>query len=158
MGEFYYSEKVEGEPSEVWKIYSNVEGWKEWDHDIKQSSLNEPSKGLSNGVKGKIETRFGMNAEFTVIQAENNSDVASYSYVVETMFLKAVFSFEARKLSSSQEVGNTNQSENKMMQIKHGAVYSGFMGGIVSWATDKLTQQALVDAITIIKNRINQPI
>ncbi len=54
-------------PTEVWRIWSDVNSWPEWNPDMKESRLNGP---LAVGTTGMIDTRSGGKHDVVVTHFE----------------------------------------------------------------------------------------
>jgi len=54
-------------PAEVWKVWSDVANWPEWNPDIVSSSLNGP---LAAGTTGTLQTRSGGKHDVVVTKVE----------------------------------------------------------------------------------------
>ena len=55
-------------PADVWRVWSDVNTWPEWNPDMKQSRLDGP---LRLGTTGMINTRSGGKHEVVVTQLED---------------------------------------------------------------------------------------
>jgi hypothetical protein len=86
MWTFEYSHPTTAEPEAVWRLWSNVARWPEWDSDLETVSLDgEFAAGATGSLKPK-----GMDAfPFTVTRAE-----AGRGYSDETPLPGAVLRFD----------------------------------------------------------------
>jgi hypothetical protein len=55
-------------PAEIWRIWSDVNTWPEWNPDMKESRLDGP---LEVGTRGMINTRSGGKHDVVVTQFED---------------------------------------------------------------------------------------
>lgn len=72
---FWYTLETEAPAEEIWKIWTAVENWKNWDSGLKDAHLDSPSFQL--GSKGRITSLEGRVSKFTLIQFEEG---VSYTF------------------------------------------------------------------------------
>jgi len=60
--------ETKASPAQVWRIWSDVNRWPEWNPDMKESQLNGP---LRAGTTGMIDTRSGGKHDVVVTQFED---------------------------------------------------------------------------------------
>jgi uncharacterized protein YndB with AHSA1/START domain len=62
------SHDTKASPAEVWRVWSDVNTWPEWNPDMKESKLDGP---LQLGTTGMINTRSGGKHDVVVTQFED---------------------------------------------------------------------------------------
>jgi Polyketide cyclase / dehydrase and lipid transport len=62
------SQETSASPSAVWRVWSDVNHWPEWNPDMKESRLDGP---LKLGATGMIDTRSGGRHDVVVTQYED---------------------------------------------------------------------------------------
>src|SRR2546428_5653630 len=62
------SRRTKAAPARVWRVWSDVNTWREWNPDMKESRLNGP---LKLGVTGMINTKSGGKHDVVVTQFED---------------------------------------------------------------------------------------
>jgi hypothetical protein len=62
------SQETKASPSEVWRVWSDVNTWPEWNPDMKESRLDGP---LQLGTTGMINTRSGGKHDVVVTHFED---------------------------------------------------------------------------------------
>ena len=72
---FWYSTETSATPEKIWKIWTDVPGWKEWDSGLKDAELSSPLFGP--GAKGFIYSLEGRKSSFKVVAFE---DGISYTF------------------------------------------------------------------------------
>lgn len=60
---FHHTVVTEAHPASIWKIWTDVAGWKKWDSGLKDAILNEP---FGAGAKGKLIPDKGPKSKFVV--------------------------------------------------------------------------------------------
>ncbi len=74
---FQYSILVNNTQEKVWNFLTNVDRWKEWDTELKSSSLSE-NFGL--GARGILTPKKGPKLKFHISELEHNK---SYTFVTK---------------------------------------------------------------------------
>ena len=65
MWEAKYSVKTKAKKEAIWKLWTDVENWKEWDKSVKWSNINGDFK---IGTKGKLKPKEGPVTNFELIE------------------------------------------------------------------------------------------
>jgi len=65
---------LKASPEKVFDIYTNVEGWCEWDADVKISSI---SGEFQKGVEGVLTPLKGPKAKFTLVEVTLNQSFST---------------------------------------------------------------------------------
>lgn len=60
-----HKESTKANPEAIWKIWTDVEGWKKWDHELEQSALD---RAFEVGAKGKLTVRGAGEFDFEMIE------------------------------------------------------------------------------------------
>ncbi|GMN10882.1 hypothetical protein MTsPCn9_28060 [Croceitalea sp. MTPC9] len=74
---FQYSILVNNSQEKVWNFLTNVDRWKEWDTELKSSTV---SGNFSLGVKGILTPKKGPKLKFHISELEPNK---SYTFVTK---------------------------------------------------------------------------
>jgi len=85
---------LKASPEKIFDVYTNVEGWYEWDADVKSSSI---SGEFQKGVEGVLIPLKGPTAKFALVEVTLNQ-----SFSTETMLPLCCMRFE-HELKSSGE-------------------------------------------------------
>ena len=79
---FSHSDKTEAPPEEIWKIWTDVPNWKDWDTGLQSTELQDP---FGVGAKGKLIPNKGPKTKF-MITAVNPG--VSYTFQTNVPFGK----------------------------------------------------------------------
>jgi len=108
--------KAKAKPSDVWKIWTDVEAWPKWDHELEWSSLSGPFKV---GTEGQLKPKGWFASKFCIISMEEGK---AHSDRTQMPFTSVVFSHIATPCEESQ------------VQISHSVEVSGLLAPIL-WLT-----------------------
>ena len=64
-----HSIKTSATPEAVWKLWSAVENWPQWDHGIEAAALEGP---FEKGTKGWLKPIGGPKVKFEILSAQKN--------------------------------------------------------------------------------------
>jgi Polyketide cyclase / dehydrase and lipid transport len=88
-------------PSEVWRVWSDVNSWPEWNPDMKESRLDGP---LQLGTRGMINTRSGGKHDVVVTHLEpgKSFELESTAMPMTKMAIRAMVTPTSRGSRISQ--------------------------------------------------------
>jgi hypothetical protein len=88
-------------PAEVWRIWSDVNSWPEWNPDMKESRLDGP---LEVGTTGMVHTRSGGRHDVVVTQLEDGQsfELESTAMPMTKMAIRATVTPTANRTRISQ--------------------------------------------------------
>jgi len=72
--EFWHSATTTASPEAIWRIWTDVSSWKNWDSGLKEAQIEG---SFVAGAKGRITTLEGRKVKFKVVEFEEGS---SYTY------------------------------------------------------------------------------
>ncbi len=108
---FWHKEKTVASPDTIWKIWTNVGDWKDWDTGLKDASLNGDFELYTTGEIISLE---GRKSKFRIVDFK-----AGKSYTIQT------------KLPlSSLYVKRFMSEENGAVYITHEVWFKGFTAGM----------------------------
>lgn len=73
---FWYSAKTDAKPTDIWKIWTDVPNWKNWDSGLKDAEINTDFQLDAKGIITSLE---GRKSKFKVVEYQEG-----ISYTIKT--------------------------------------------------------------------------
>lgn len=109
---FHHEVTTTADPAEVWRLWTDVSTWKDWDKGLKDAVLDGPFEA---GARGEIVPLSGPNARFDVTEID---DGQSYTFQTRLPFAR----LEVRRSFTAT----------KPTTFRHDVRFTGPLGGF--WA------------------------
>lgn len=110
---FFHEVETSADASEVWRLWTDVSTWRDWDKGLKNAELE---RAFAAGAQGRIVPLSGPTARF---------DVTAYNEGTS-------YAFETRLPFARLEVRRSLVSENPT-RFRHDVTFKGALGGF--WAS-----------------------
>lgn len=99
---FWYQVKTSASPQNVWRVWTHVEQWKDWDSGLKDAFMSEPF-GLH--ARGTLISLEGRKSKFKVVQyVEGESYTFKTSLPLGGLYVKRFWTEEEGQLVFTHEV------------------------------------------------------
>ena len=131
------SERIEikSKPNIIWKYWTDVENWKQWDPDIEYSKLEG---GFNEGSKGKLKPKSGPKAIFEITEVITNKQFKNKSLLPLT------------KLEFNHEIEESTDG----VIVRHSIQMTGLLSGIFSKLMGGTLAKGLPIALQNLKNMV----
>lgn len=135
---FWCVKQTNASPESIWKVWTDVENWKDWDTGLKNAHLESDSFQL--GAKGKIISLEGRTSKFKIVEYhEGHSYTLKTKLPLGSLYVKRYLSEDGDKQLFTHEVW-----------------FKGLTAGIFSKAFGKKFRAMLPDVMDNI-NEIAEP-
>ncbi len=108
---FSNTEETTARPETIWKIWTDVSGWKNWDIGLKNATMED---SFHLGTIGKITSLEGRKSKFKVVAFEANKS----------------YTFKTKLPLGALYVKRTLRVENDLTYFTHEVWFKGFTSGI----------------------------
>lgn len=127
------SATAKARPSDIWKIWTDVSSWPEWDHGLEWSKLNGP---FAAGTMGELKPKGYPPLKFILTHVEEGE---GYSDVTSMPLTKISFTHSAEPMGEH-------------IRITHHVTVSGLLAPILWFTLRKNLQKGLPVAVGCLAN------